>query len=100
MIPDSLRLNDANLARIRLLRDALAEFNSVRSGAFASLRFAMEASDAVKFIAEKYGYEITDTGICIAIDTEEELDAALEKFRDFQSEVSEFANLLPNLSDE
>jgi len=93
---DSLELTDANIARIRLLRDGLAQFNSVRSGAFAVLRFAMEASDAVKFIAEKYGYDITETGICIAINSEEELDGALEKFKEFQAEVMEFASFLPS----
>ena len=95
MDDESLKLTDDNLARIRLLRDALAELNAVRSGAFATLRFAMEASAAVKYIGEKYGFEATETGICIAVDTQEDLDGALGKFQEFQAEVAEFSDLLP-----
>jgi hypothetical protein len=92
---DSLKLTDDNLARIRLLRDALAQLNAVRSGAFATIRFAMETSEAVKFIAEKYGYEATETGICIVIDTQGDLNGALQKFQEFQAEVAEFSSVLP-----
>ena len=96
----SLELTDDNLRKIRILRDALAKYNPVRSGTFAAITIPVAATEAAQFIAQKHGIPITKTGICFIINSEEDLDRAITQFQAFAADVEEFGKVLPAASEE
>jgi hypothetical protein len=90
--PNVLELTDANIEKIRFLRDTAARLNPTRSDAFACLTFPLAAPQPIQALAAKRGIPVTQTGICFLVQDEDDLNLACAQFRDFVSDVMQLGN--------
>jgi hypothetical protein len=93
-VPKGLTLNDANIEKIRTLRDALAKLQPVRSGAFGIITIPIAATKTARYIAMKYGIPITDNGICFLLQTQDDLNTAIGQMQAFAAEAGTLAEVL------